>query len=88
MLFLRVGIALSQAAVLQNAEFEAGDLSGWTTVSESMSFSLETNETFNRNGAARLSGGYGGSAWVTPLTDPLPHLPISPQLKHPSTPVY
>lgn len=64
-----------QAAVLENPDFEAGDLSGWETSGE-LTFTASTNETFNRNYAARISGTHGGDEWVTnTISQTIPIIP-------------
>ncbi|HPF99751.1 MAG TPA: hypothetical protein PLE77_06760, partial [Kiritimatiellia bacterium] len=43
----------AHGAVLQNPDFEAGSLSGWSTNGTALRFSIETNNTFNRNYSGR-----------------------------------
>ncbi len=54
------------AAVLENPDFETGDLAGWDTVTSPLSAGVDTNNTFNRNYAGRLSGSYASG---TPITN-------------------
>ncbi len=63
------------AAVLENPDFETGDISGWETSGE-LNFSASTNETFNRNYAARISGTHSGSDWITnTISQTIPIIP-------------
>ncbi|MBN1269834.1 MAG: glucan biosynthesis protein [Kiritimatiellae bacterium] len=52
-------------ATLQNPDFETGDFSGWATTSDMLTLSVSTNDTFNRNHAARLHGSYAADRWIT-----------------------
>jgi hypothetical protein len=53
------------ADVLENPEFETGDLTGWDTRTGSLIVGVVSNNTFNRNYAAGIYGEYAASAWVT-----------------------
>lgn len=52
-------------AVLQNPDFEEGSLSGWSTNGTALRFSIETNNTFNRNYSGRMYGSYASSSFIT-----------------------
>lgn len=63
---LGVGTSVpANGAAIENPDFEDGTLSGWSTQSQQLSFSVSTNDTFNRNYAARLAGAHSGATWVT-----------------------
>lgn len=53
------------AAVLRNPDFETGDLSGWDVQAGPLAVASSTNDTYNRNMAARISGTYSGAGWIT-----------------------
>ncbi len=63
--FLCLFTTLSQGAVLNNPDFETGTLSGWVTRVNKMSIAARTNETFNRNYAAAITGRYSSATWIT-----------------------
>ncbi|MDD2239678.1 MAG: hypothetical protein PHI93_03345 [Kiritimatiellae bacterium] len=53
------------AAVLRNSDFETGDLSGWDVQAGPLSVASLTNDTYNRNAAAHISGTHSGAEWIT-----------------------
>ncbi len=53
------------AATLQNPDFEVGGLSKWDVVADQLTVEAATNETFNRNCAARIHGSYSGDGRIT-----------------------
>ena len=55
----------TQAASLTNPDFETGDLAGWTTAANQMTIQVATNNTFNRNYAASITGRYASASWIT-----------------------
>ncbi len=55
----------ASAVTLQNPDFETGDFSGWVAGSDGIALSVATNETFNRNYAARMQGSYSSARWIT-----------------------
>ena len=52
-------------AALINPDFETGDLQGWSAQADGLTIAASTNLTFNRNYAARMSGSFASSRWVT-----------------------
>jgi hypothetical protein len=54
-----------RADVLQNHDFETGELSDWTVLEDQLTVETSTNTTFNRNYAARMHGTYSGERWIT-----------------------
>lgn len=60
-----VGAASSLAGTLQNPDFETAALTGWDTKADALSIAVSTNETFNRNYAARIHGTFASDRWVT-----------------------
>jgi len=54
-----------QAAVLQNHDFETGDMTGWGSSADQLTIGASTNSTFNRNYAARMQGTFSGDHWIT-----------------------
>ena len=50
---------------LQNSDFETGDLTGWTILSDPLDVDISTNETFNRNCSAHIHGSYSSATWIT-----------------------
>ena len=50
---------------LENPDFETGRLDGWTAAPYQLAIDVTTNETFNRNFAARIHGSYSGDDWIT-----------------------
>ena len=55
----------SRAATIANPDFETGNLNGWATKVSQMSVAARTNETFNRNYAAAITGQYCSATWIT-----------------------
>ena len=53
------------AVTLDNPDFETGDFSGWDVQSDGLSLAVSTNETFNRNFAARMHGSFASDRWIT-----------------------
>ena len=53
------------AATLTNPDFEAGALTGWSVQAGPLSVGVTTNDTFNRNYAARMHGSFASSGWIT-----------------------
>ena len=62
---LPVLIDSSPAAVLTNADFESGNISGWTARSNQLTIAARTNDSFNRNYSAVISGKYVSATWIT-----------------------
>ncbi len=60
-----VSLPLAHGAALVNPDFETGDLDGWQLVADQMTIAASTNDTFNRNYSARMSGSIVGANWVT-----------------------
>ena len=59
------GCCSAGGAVLDNPDFETGDLSGWTSVARPLTVGIDTNNTFNRNNSARIHGAYSSAPLIT-----------------------
>ena len=55
----------SPGAVLTNADFETGNIFGWTTRSNKLTIGARTNDSFNRNYSAVISGKFASATWIT-----------------------
>ena len=55
----------SPGAVLTNADFETGTIFGWTARSNQLTIAARTNDSFNRNYSAVISGRYVSANWIT-----------------------
>ncbi len=53
------------AETISNPDFETGSAQGWSVASPSLAVDVSTNDTFNRNYAARMHGAFESSAWIT-----------------------
>ncbi|HPF99264.1 MAG TPA: Ig-like domain-containing protein [Kiritimatiellia bacterium] len=53
------------AATLSNTDFETGNLSNWTTRVNQMKVSACTNDSYNRNYSACITGKYASATWIT-----------------------
>ena len=62
---LQSSILPVSSAVLNNPDFEIGSVAGWSTTVNQMSVTARTNETFNRNFAAAITGVYKSATWIT-----------------------
>ncbi|NCC52314.1 MAG: hypothetical protein EOM20_14005 [Spartobacteria bacterium] len=62
---LVVCACVGYGAVLENHDFETGDLSGWDAVTDQLVVESSTNTTFNRNFSMRMHGSYSGDSWIT-----------------------
>lgn len=54
----------AQGASLANIDFESG-LTGWSISSNQMSIAASTNDSYNRDYSARISGNYASASWIT-----------------------
>ncbi len=66
MAFLLLAVVRSAgAAVLQNSDFETGDLRGWDVQAGPLAVAASPHDSFNRQVAARIAGIHSGAAWIT-----------------------